>query len=435
MAGRRTKMTDGDQPGRPPWYRRRFTLDADTVTWLFVALGIVLRLLEYIDNRGLYMDEISLLRNLVGKPIFDFSTRLTENQLAPPGFLVIERLMVRLPIAVVWSTRFIPLLCGLASMVVMRNVARAYLTPRGAAIAVGLFALDDWTIYYAVEIKQYSSDILLALGALLLAEKCSAGVRNALRHLAAFGVAGVWFSHPLAIMLGAVGSYLAGEAALRQDWKRVASIVAMCGLWVINFAICYFVSHRILSTDRFIWDWWHFAFLPIPPRSLADAERLFWQLLNVFNSPAWVVTPLGVLGSSFLALGLYTIGSATLARRWPGGLYLLTAPLLLTIAASALHQYPFHGRLLLFLVPSLHMLVGEGAAALTRRAGVVSTVVLGAFLLVQPTAPCSGTGWSRSGITRDTTRTAISCPTCSTTWRSRYPQSARAPIAKKPDAG
>ena len=66
---------------------------------------------------------------------------------------------------------------------------------------------------------------------------------------------------------------------------------------------------------RFIWDWWDFAFLPIPPRSLADLERIFWHVLNIFNSPAWVVTPLGVLGSAFVALGLYSIGR----YRWAGG--------------------------------------------------------------------------------------------------------------------
>ncbi len=36
--------------------------------------------------------------NLVRLQVFDFHTRLTENQLAPPGFLVLERMLVRLPV-------------------------------------------------------------------------------------------------------------------------------------------------------------------------------------------------------------------------------------------------------------------------------------------------------------------------------------------------
>ncbi len=85
------------------------------------------------------------------------------------AFLVIERMMVRLPLPTVWAARLIPLLCGIASMFLMRSVARRYLLARAVPIAVGLFALDDWLIYYAAEIKQYSSDITLTLVALLLA--------------------------------------------------------------------------------------------------------------------------------------------------------------------------------------------------------------------------------------------------------------------------
>jgi hypothetical protein len=247
-------------------------------------------------------------------------------------------------------------------------------------------------IYYAVEIKQYCSDTTLTLVALLLASAAAGLSRRRLVVLAGFGAVGVWFSHPLAMVLGAVGTYLAGKAAIRHDWKKMSGVVGMSLLWAASFAACFFVSRRILSKDQFIWNWWDFAFLPIPPRSLADLSRDFWQVINIFNSPAWVVTPLGVLASAFLAMGLYLIGSLSLGLRWRGGLYLLVAPLLFTLAASALHQYPFHGRLLLFLVPTIHLLVAEGAEALTRKGGVILTVALGLFLLVQPARAVS---WNR----------------------------------------
>ena len=156
-------------------------------------------------------------------------------------------------------------------------------------------------------------------------------------------------------------------------------------LWAVSFGVCYIVSHRILSKESFIWDWWHFAFLPIPPRSLDDLVRTFWQLLNVFNSPARILTPLGIVPSAFIALAIYLLGARSLGRRWPGGLYLLIGPVLITLLASVLHQYPFHGRLLLFLVPTIHMLVGEGTAALGRPGGPILTAALAACLLVQPT--------------------------------------------------
>ncbi len=78
--------------------------------------------------------------------------------------------------------------------------------------------------------------------------------------------------------------------------------------WVLSFAACYKVSHRILSKERFIWNWWDFAFLPIPPRSFADLERDFWQIINAFDSPAELAhapgrAPFGVAGAGAVSPG------------------------------------------------------------------------------------------------------------------------------------
>ena len=67
-------------------------------TWIFVAAGVFLRVLEYSDNRPLYRDEADLKKNLVGFAFYDFHTPLVEWQLAPPGFLAVERLMILLPL-------------------------------------------------------------------------------------------------------------------------------------------------------------------------------------------------------------------------------------------------------------------------------------------------------------------------------------------------
>ncbi len=377
---------------------RQYHVTSETWTWLAVAVGVVVRLVDYANCRPLYKDELSLLTNLVKLSVLDFHTTLTEYQLAPPAFLVLERLMVRLPGNDVLMARLFPLACGLASMFLFRSTARRFLTPRAVPIATGLFALNDWLIYYSSEIKQYSCDLALTLIALSLAvgpvlesntsdsppPGPAALTTRRLLALAGFGIVGVWFSYPLALVLAGVGTYLMVVAAGRKAWQPFLGLAAAGVTWVLSSAACYVVSHRILSKERFIWDWWDFAFLPIPPRSLAELQLEFWQIINAFDSPADLLTPLGVLPSAFLALGLFLVGGWALARRWPGGLYLLVAPIFFAIAASALHQYPFHGRLLIFLVPSIHFLVGEGVAAVSRRGGPLLTMALAGFLLFQP---------------------------------------------------
>jgi hypothetical protein len=370
---------------------REIRVSAEAMTWAAVAFGVFLRVMGYAEDRRLYMDERSLLENLVRLEVFDFHTRLTENQLAPPGFLVLERMLVRLPVDRVMMARFFPLACGVASMFLFRAAARRFLLPYAVPIAVGLFAMSDWLVYYTAELKQYSCDLALTLVALLLAagspDASGSPPMTARRLLAlgAFGAIGIWFSYPLAFVLAAVGSYLLAVAVIRRDARGVFGLVAMGLVWVASFGICYVVSHGILSTDRFIWNWWDFAFLRLPPRSMAELRREFWQLLNVFDSPSDVKTPMGPVPTALLALILSIAGAWSMRRRWPGGLYLLAAPVIFALAASVLHQYPFHGRLLIFLVPSVHMLVAEGSAAVSRPGGWRMAVVVGAFLLIQPT--------------------------------------------------
>jgi hypothetical protein len=140
----------------------------------------------------------------------------------------------------------------------------------------------------------------------------------------------------------------------------------------------------MLDKGRFIWVWWDFAFLRVPPHSMAELKLEVWQLLNVFDSPSDVKTPMGPVVTAILALALAIAGAASMGRRWPGGLYLLAAPFACAVAASAMRQYPFHGRLLIFLVPSVQMLVSQGAAVVGRPGGPRLLGALGVLLLLQP---------------------------------------------------
>ena len=60
-----------------------------------LVLGVVLRIVAYLWNREYWMDEGSLLGNIEGKAVFDFSDHLGGDQLAPLGFLIVERMLVR----------------------------------------------------------------------------------------------------------------------------------------------------------------------------------------------------------------------------------------------------------------------------------------------------------------------------------------------------
>ena len=114
---------------------------------------------------------------------------------------------------------------------------------------------------------------------------------------------------------------------------------------------------------------------------MADVSLVAEAMANVFINPASVLTPLSLPYTALLASVLALIGCVSLGRRWPGGLFLVISPLVLALAASALHQYPFHGRLVLYLVPTYLLLLAEGVAAVGRPTGWLVTLVLAGFLL------------------------------------------------------
>ena len=61
------------------------------------------------------------------------------------------------------------------------------------------------------------------------------------------------------------------------------------------------------------------------------------------------------------------IGTVSLARRsWPAWL-VFVVPILLAMLAASMRRYPFHGRLILELVPAFFLLIGLGTRTAARR--------------------------------------------------------------------
>jgi hypothetical protein len=181
-----------------------------------------------------------------------------------------------------------------------------------------------------------------------------------------------------------VGLVLGAQAIWKGQWRRVGLVAIVAGIWVASFLPAYVVSRTMISPDTFLEDWWDFAFFR-PPRSIHDLKAVFLAIANVLVNPVGLTSPLGPHLPAFLGLALVILGGVSLVRRGRAGLaVMLLLPLVLALAASMVRAYPFHGRLLLFTVPGLLIVLGEGLAASARLAGRAAGVVLGVALLIGP---------------------------------------------------
>ncbi len=347
---------------------------AACAAWGLIALGGVLRLRQYLANRSLWLDEAMLALNIVNRDFSGLFKPLDYEQGAPLGFLLLEKLAASLFGSGELALRLLPFIAGCAALLFFYLLLKRILSPAGMLTALALFALSPTLVYYSSEVKQYSSDIFIAVFLLWL------GVRSlptsdspksgdfGVLILAISGALALWFSHPALFVLAAIGLVL-----LIQNRKNPIPTLAIGALWLASFAALYFVSLRGLASSQFLLDFWSEYFMPL---SAAAPLWVLSALKGALENPAgltdfWPV-PAALALTGFIVL---------LRRNWQSGaLFGLT--IFAALAASALGKYPFGGRMILFVVPILFALVGAGVDALVGLVGQKRGIAVGVALLL-----------------------------------------------------
>ena len=130
---------------------------------------IVLRLRQYLFDRSLWLDECLLALNILRRSPAQLLRTLDIYQVAPYGFLLLEKMAVRYLGTGEMALRLFPFLFGVGSIFLFVAVARRFVELPAVPIGVGLFSLCGPLIYYSSEVKQYSGDVAVALLLYLLA--------------------------------------------------------------------------------------------------------------------------------------------------------------------------------------------------------------------------------------------------------------------------
>lgn len=354
---------------------------------LILGFGVVIRLVEYAWNRGYWMDEASIascIRESTWRTLFG---PMGHNQLAPVGFLALERWALVLLGDQRWALRLWPFVAGISALFLFRGVSRRFLADWPAFLALAMFAVSDELVYFSSELKPYSCDVLAALIGLWLGDRLQRPEPLSWSRIALLAVLGallLWFSFPAIFVLAGVGLTAWLAPLLRHDHGRVARVSLVGLAWAASFAGVHAVSKRQLVDPHAMQVFWNFAF---PPRDLTSVGQVGWTLRRLgylFVNPLSFYTPLGWNLSALPPLLCALLGLGSLARRDSGALGMLVAPIAFTLLANGAWSYPFHGRLVLFLTPALLMLVAEGAGWLSAvlndgrwiRAGLVAVLLL-----------------------------------------------------------
>ena len=372
------------------------------LTKLLVIVGIALRLRLYLQNDSLWWDEAALASNLQTRSYGGLLESLDYQQAAPVAFMWMSKAITGVLGDAEMMLRLLPLLCGLASVVVFYRLASRLLDGVGLPVAVGLFALSAPLLRYSVELKPYSVDLLCALVVTSLAYTSLAGDERgsrtrALGLLALLGAAIVWVSNAAPLVLAGAGIALVVDFSRRRELGAGAAAASACVLWLASFAAAYAVYLRAVAANPYFQEFWsgrvayagvpeRGAFLPLPTSFGGLQEMGLWLLHAPFELLA---NPVGVplRGVAFLLL---VIGTVESLRARPSQAALLLLPAAFALALSAWGLYPFSGRFLLFFAPASIVMIAHGTrpavASLPGRSRLV-TAVLVALLFVDPSAP------------------------------------------------
>jgi len=362
---------------------RQFSLST-VVVFFILALGLFFRIRQYLSGRSLWLDEAMLALNIANRSFAELIQPLDYDQGAPIGFLFLQKFMIQILGNKDYTLRLFPLIAGITAMFLMYSVARKYISLRGALVALGLFAVSASLIYYASEAKQYSSDVMISLLLLLLTHKCM-GTNATLKHFITFafiGVISLLMSHPALFVMAGVGFSIALDLLFRKDTRRLLWLVGGLFFWLASFAILYFVSLRFLAMNETLLNYWASGFMPMPPWH--NIEWFYHTFFAMFRSPV------GLTSVAVSAILFFSGCLSFFFRSWQSAL-VLTVPFLTTLIASGLGRYPFKGRLLLFIVPIVILLVTEGLErgylVLRKHHASVAIgvwIILGVLLMYKP---------------------------------------------------
>jgi hypothetical protein len=344
-----------------------------------LGLGILARVAQFAANRQGWMDEGALVANIKSLDPIRFFGPLVSTQLATPGFLTLEWLVGKVLGHGMTAMRLVPLVGGVIALFLFRALSREVLSAGAVLLAVLLFASADDAIYFSSEAKQYSTDLTIALACWLLGTR--AETRRGLIALAGFGAVALWFAHPAVFVLAGVGLSGILSELRKRDWSQ-AGLWSLVGVaWLVSFAGVHAVAMEQLGHQTAMWAFWDFAFPPWPPRSVWDATWVPRRLLYFLINPLKFDAPFGASISPLPAAVLVILGGWLLARRNVRAFAMLILPVVFALVSSGLRLYPFHGRLVFFLIPVPLLMIAKALNALRPRrilfwCGVVMTIAI-----------------------------------------------------------
>ncbi len=371
------------------------------ITWkrlafAIIGYGILIRTFHFLYNRSLWLDEIYLSASLLKMNLLDLvSSPLDYQQQAPIGLLLLVKSSVLAFGENEKALRLIPFLCGIIALFAFYRLASYYLSPAGVFISTAIIATAPFVVYHSVEIKQYSSGMLMTIIAILLFKKYNK--RQDWPGLLIWGSTGaiiLWLAHSAIFLFAGIAFGLSLYHILKKNWKTFLLLLIPFGMWMISFLIHYFLFIKTSQDSEWLTRWFQERNSYMPVTSpISTAKWILFQFYRMLEYPLGLLWSWdehtfsnfiirNVMRMPLLPMACFALGMIAWFRMERKSFLILVFPILLTLIASGLKFYPVYERLTVFLAPILVLFITKGVEKLIRLKWVKPVSVLVIILLL-----------------------------------------------------
>jgi len=341
------------------------------VAWLIILAGCIGRLVIYLQNRDLFIDEANVARNLYERSFAGLAMPLSYEQYAPPIFLWIEKVATLCNGFGELTLRAYPFVAGVASLIVFTQILKAITSYRSLWYPLFILATGFIYLQFSTELKQYMPDVLITLSLILLTLNFDITKTPRTKFVVTWLIAGsisIWSCMPSVFILCGVGLYY-----LHQCWqqKKLIPAVLLTGtVWLIQFLFYYIIILKPQANSDYLQNFHHDFFLYAFPHHREELKHNFLLCKSIFETASGYNMWSKIFNCLFM-----TIGVIWMLRKRMDLALLFLVPLIAVLAAASFNQYSLIPRVVLFTMPMLLILAGYGLELMVRTRYVVVCIV------------------------------------------------------------
>jgi hypothetical protein len=322
---------------------------------LVFVVGIALRCVHFFGRSSMWFDELTSALNIRDRSFFQLATQsLDHNQVAPVGFLLLEKLATVIFGVNDHAYRFFPFVFSICSLLLFLNISKFFLKGIPLLCSFILFACSVSTWFYGGEAKQYSGDIAAALFLVWAGLKISENKlsRSIIWFIALTGIVLILSSLPALVIAPFVLSIVFIKVLRKQTNLSVKNFFLIAACWALACVLNVVYAKLVIAqtVQDAMSDYWSRGFAP----ATNFAGYIVWMYESIsrelsFFLTAWMqysIPSITIL--SKIILLLCVPGIIFLVKKYSYGILILFSPVIIALLLASFKILPFESRVAVY---------------------------------------------------------------------------------------